>query len=162
MTTCKTFSFICFTIIIAMLSCSPANNTNSSFAKHELETIKKLELTSILAEFTLDTATVSGFMHDNFMAIYPNKIQTKQQEVLGIYNGIMKRKAEGETMDSLYLDDFKGQVYNNTAIVTFQTVTRGTRKGVPYQNQRMRWYDVWVKENGKWKLVSCQGTPLPK
>lgn len=67
-------------------------------------------------------------------------------------------------MDSIYLDDFKAQFYNNnnTAIVTFYTVTKGERKGVPYQNQRWRWYDVWVKEKETWKLVSIQGTPVTK
>jgi hypothetical protein len=102
-------------------------------------------------------------IHDNFIAVYPHKLQNKQQELTGIYNNIIRRQQEGETMDSLYLDDFRAQFYNsnNTAVATFYTVTKGQRKGVPYDNQRWRWYDVWIKDKGEWKLVSAQGTPAP-
>ncbi len=101
-------------------------------------------------------------IHDSFVAVYPQKLQNKQQELTGIYNNISQRIKDGETMDSLYLDDFRAQLYNNTAVVTFYTVTKGSRKGVPYENQRWRWYDVWVKQRGDWKLVSAQGTPVTK
>jgi predicted transcriptional regulator YheO len=54
--------------------------------------------------------------------MYAHKLQNKQHELTGIYNNISNRIKEGETMDSLYLDDFKAQLYNNTAVVTFYTV----------------------------------------
>ena len=153
-----------FTILVLVVfdSCTPSGRLErSSSYEKETEIIKQLELKAISAEFILDTATIASVMHKNFIAVYPNKLQNKEQEISGIYNGMIKRMKEGETMDSIYLDDFRAQFYNNnkTAIVTFFTVTKGKRKGVPYENQRWRWYDVWVKEKGTWKLVSIQGTP---
>jgi hypothetical protein len=152
------FSSIHFFAVL-ILSCTTQRRTTST---NDAEIIKQLEYNAISAEFRLDTAAIARIIHDNFIAVYPHKLQNKQQELTGIYNNITQRKKEGETMDSLYLDDFRAQFHNHTAIVTFYTVTKGTRKGVPYENQRWRWYDVWVKENGEWKLVSVQGTPLKK
>lgn len=154
-----------FTILVLVVfySCTTSGSiADSSFYEKETEIIKQLELKAISAEFRLDTAAIASVMHDKFIAVYPNKLQDKQQEISGIYNGMVKRKKEGETMDSIYLDDFRAQFHNNnnTAIVTFFTVTKGQRKGVSYKNQRWRWYDVWVKEKGTWKLVSIQGTPV--
>ncbi|KIC89128.1 nuclear transport factor 2 family protein [Flavihumibacter sp. ZG627] len=150
--------------LMVLLSCAPSNygNRKSPGPEAEAQIIKELELKAITAEFRLDTASIASVMHHNFIAVYAHKLQNRQQEIAGIYSGIVKRQQAGETMDSLYLDDFRAQFYNNnqTAIITFYTVTKGTRKGVPYENRRMRWYDVWVKENGQWLLVSIQGTPL--
>ena len=148
-------------VLVVFYSCTASRRiTDSSFYEQETEIIKQLELKAISAEFRLDTAAIASVMHEQFIAVYPNKLQNKQQEISGIYNGMIKRMKEGETMDSIYLDDFRAQFYNNnnTAIVTFYTV----RKGVPYQNQRWRWYDVWVKEKETWKLVSIQGIPVTK
>jgi hypothetical protein len=69
-------------------------------------------------------------------------------------------KKDNHVIDSLYLDDFKVEVYDITAIATYYTVTKGRVKGVPFQNRRTRWYDVWVKRNGEWKWVASQGTSI--
>lgn len=124
--------------------------------------LKQLELSAITAEFRMDTGSISKIMHEHFVAIYPHKIQNKHQELRGIYDGIVERKKRGESVDSVYLDDFRAQFHNNgqTAIVTFYTVTKGTNKGDSFENRRWRWYDVWIKERGEWKLVAIQGTPL--
>jgi hypothetical protein len=140
----------------------PGRATSISVLNKEAEVLKQLEYDAISAEFRLDTASIARVLHDNFIAVYAHKLQNKQQELTGIYNNISNLIKEGDTMDSLYLDDFRAQLYNNTAVVTFFTVTKGSRKGVPYENQRWRWYDVWVKEKGQWKLVSAQGTPVTK
>lgn len=152
-----TYRIICLISVLAFLSCTSERVTSTS---NETALLKKLEYDAISAEFRLDTAAIARVLHDNFIAIYPHKLQNKQQELAGIYNNIVNRKKEGETMDSLYLDDFRAQFYHNTAVVTFFTITKGKRKDVPYENQRWRWYDVWVKENEVWKLVSAQGTPV--
>jgi len=155
--------FIITIMLLTLASCvSPDITTSKSNQAEITETLKRLEYEAISAEFRLDTAAISRVIHENFIAVYPNKLQNKQQELAGIYKNIVRRKQEGETMDSLYLDHFRADVYGNTAIVTFHTVTKGRRNDGPYEDQRWRWYDVWVKERGEWKLVSSQGTPLTK
>lgn len=146
---------------LLLLSCTSQKKIGSHQDRNkDAEIIKQLEYNAISAEFKLDTAYISRLMHDDFMAVYPHKLQDKQQELAGIYNGMVKRMKEGEIMDSLHLDNYIAQFYNNTAVVTFYTVTKGRIKEVPYENRRMRWYDVWVKEKGEWKFVASQGTPV--
>jgi hypothetical protein len=145
-----------------LFSCGSQDQGPVPASEDVTEIIKQLELKAISAEFNLDTATIASVLHERFIAVYPHKLQNRQQELSGIYAGILKRKSDGETTDSLYLDDFRTHLYNDnkTAIATFYTVTSGKRNGVPYENQRWRWYDVWVNESEEWKLVSIQGTPV--
>ncbi len=153
----KRLVLFCLTSFI--LSCT-TETTTTTVSNREAEKIKQLEFASISAEFRLDTATLSSFYHDDFISVYPNKLQNKQQEIAGIYNGMVQRKQQGETMDSLYLDNFQVRFHDNTAIATFHTVTKGVKNNVPFENTRWRWYDVWVKQKGEWKLAASQGTPI--
>ncbi|MBA2500027.1 MAG: nuclear transport factor 2 family protein, partial [Chitinophagaceae bacterium] len=86
----------------------------------------------------------------------------KQQELDGIFKSSMERIKENHIIDTLILDDFKVQLFDHTAIAIYYSVTKGTKKGIPFDNNRMRWYDVWVKRNGEWKWVSSQGTLVNK
>jgi hypothetical protein len=110
----------------------------------------------------LDTSEIARLMDDNFISIYPNKTQNKQQELAGIYKSEINRRKVDHFIDSLYLDDFKVLVFDNTAVATYFSVAKGRKKGVPFDNDRMRWYDVWVKRKGEWKWVSSQGTWVDK
>ena len=135
-----------------------------SYSSAEIQKITKelkaLEYGAIMAEFNFDTGAIATMMDDNFISIYPDKIQNKQQELDGIYRSMTARKKEAYIVDSLYLDDFKVQLFGNTVVVTFFTVSKGTKRGVPFKNFRMGWDDVWVKKNGGWKWVSSQGMEL--
>ncbi|MEO6347997.1 MAG: PIG-L family deacetylase [Aquaticitalea sp.] len=122
------------------------------------ETLKAMEYRAIMSEFTLDTTTIAAMMDNNFISIYPSKTQNKQQELNGIHSSMTERIKGAHIVDSLYLDDFKVQLFDNTAIATFYTVSKGTKKGVPFENFRMRWYDVWINRDGEWKWISSQGT----
>jgi CubicO group peptidase (beta-lactamase class C family)/pimeloyl-ACP methyl ester carboxylesterase len=122
--------------------------------------LKLLTYQAITSEFKLDTAYISKLMDDDFISIYPHKTQNKQQELEGIYKSEINRRNDGHTIDSLVLDDFKIQLFDNTAVATYYSVTKGTKKGVPFDNNKMRWYDVWVKRNGEWKWISSQGTQI--
>jgi len=150
--------FLSSSIFIA--ACTSSGPSQKTFQTNESEIIKQLEYEAISAEFRLDTAYIASVIDDNFISVYAHKLQSKNQELAGIYSNITSRIKEGETMDSLYLDDFRSQFYDNTAIVTFYTVTKGRIKNEPYTNRRMRWYDVWVKQKDKWMLVASQGTPF--
>lgn len=148
--------------LVLMLSCSSQNKSTEHENGSEAKILEQLELKALSAELRLDTGAIGQSMHVDFVAIYPHKLQNKHEELAGIYRGRVKAQEEGITVDSLYLDDFRARFYNggNTAVLTFYTVSRGSEKDTPCENLRWRWYDVWVKEYGAWKLVSMQGTPL--
>ncbi len=122
--------------------------------------IRSLEYKAFDAEFRLDTATLSKMMDEKFIAVYPRTISNKQQELAGIYKNISQMKRDEHFIDSFYLDDFKVQLYDYTAVATFFSVTKGRIKAVPFENKRWRWTDVWVKRKGEWKFVSSQGMKI--
>ena len=134
-----------------------SQNINS---KIETETLKKMEYDWLSAEFKLDTAAISRMMDDSFISINESGISNKQEELNGTYKNIEQRLKNGHIVDSLYLDGFSVKFHAETAIVTFISVTKGKIKGTPFTNRRTRFYDVWIKRNGKWKAASSQVTPL--
>ena len=129
--------------------------------KHERELLFKLEYDWLMAEFAVDTTFISKLMDDSFIAIGPSGTVNKHQELAGIHQKMYDRKLENHIVDSLYFDDFIIKMYENVAVVTFVSVTRGRKNDVSFSNRRTRIYDVWIKRGGSWKAVSSQVTPLP-
>jgi hypothetical protein len=62
-------------------------------------------------------------------------------------------------LDSLKFEDITVNLYNDVAVVTLVTHSYKRNKGKPTE-KRMRFYDVWINREGKWKAVSSQGTTL--
>lgn len=147
-------------ILTCIVSCSSSKDVTKNNLTAITDQIRQLEHNALVAEFKMDTAAIAAVMDDGFINIDEKKVQNKQQELTGIYNNIKKRMQEGHTIDSFYLDEFRVDLFDNTAVATFFTVTKGQFKGKPYENRRTRFYDVWVKRKGSWKLVSMQATFL--
>jgi ketosteroid isomerase-like protein len=53
------------------------------------------------------------------------------------------------------MSDVKVRMHGDTAILTGAYHERGQTKGQPYE-YRDRFTDVWMKSNGKWRLVASQ------
>src|SRR5688572_28403478 len=132
---------------------------NASSTK-DIEELKKLEYDWIMAEFRLDTATIGLMMDETFISVGMTGLANKQEELKGINDNMSLRLKNNHVVDSLYLDNMNITIYDNTAVVTFFSVTKGRIKEVPFENRRTRMYDVWIKRNGKWKAVSSQVTPV--
>jgi ketosteroid isomerase-like protein len=62
-------------------------------------------------------------------------------------------------MESSKSEDMKVQVYRDTAVVTYRSTDKGNYKGNDISG-RYRWTDVFVKRNGRWQVVSTQGTRI--
>ncbi|MEO5593364.1 MAG: nuclear transport factor 2 family protein [Chitinophagaceae bacterium] len=154
---------VIFFSLVSLLSCKSHSKSFLPVAAstNDAETIKKLEYDWLIAEFKLDTATISKMMDGTFMSVGPGSISNKQQELDGMYRNISQRLKDNHIVDSLYLDDIHVQLYDNTAVIAFLTVTKGRINDVPFENRKMRFYDVWIKKNGQWKAVSSQGIPVP-
>ncbi|WP_205503165.1 nuclear transport factor 2 family protein [Rufibacter psychrotolerans] len=133
-------------------------------AQHQkdVETLKQLERAWLEAEFRADTATIARLMDDAFIAVNPDRIATKREELEGIHRNITNRIKEGNLVESFELADFQVRLYDRIAIVTFLCVSKGTKKGVSFHNRRTRMYDVWQKKHGTWKALSSQVTPITR
>jgi hypothetical protein len=129
-------------------------------SKVDIEKLKKLEYDWIIAEFKLDTLTLSSILDESFISIDSAGILDKQQELKEVYESVIQMRKSEHFIDSIYLDNIHIQTYKNAAVVTFVAVTKGRTKDIPFQNRRTRFYDVWIKKNGAWKAVSSQVTKL--
>ncbi len=152
----KSLSIFCLFVCLAFNK----SYSQPGISNNDFRTIKKMEYDWLMAEFRLDTASIATMMDEKFMAIGLTGVSNKQQELNGIYENMRERLKNNHVVDSLYLQDLHIEFFENTAIVSFVSVTNGRIKDVPFNNRRTRMYDVWIKRNGKWKAISSQVSPI--
>lgn len=148
--------FVCFIPV-------NAQETNPRLTREYADNDKKqllaLEYNWLKAEFSLDTAYLATLMDDSFIGITSSGTTTKQQELLDYYNIISQRMKDSIFIDSFRLENAIVNLYGTTAVITFIVHTFRKEKGVAAE-RKTRFYDVWIKRNGKWKAVSSQGTKV--
>ena len=118
-----------------------------------------LETKWLEAEFGLDSAYLSTIIDTTFLGISGSGIHGKQEEIIEMYNKISQRIKDSIFIDSFKLENTVVNLYDNTAVVSFVAHTHGKNKGEPTERWT-RFYDVWVKRNGKWLAVASQGTKV--
>jgi hypothetical protein len=152
------FTILC---ILTLLSCNEQQpvKTEPPVKENAEQTILTLEKKWLDAEFNLDTASIAPLLHPRFISINGNRISGKQEELKGIYENISTMQKNGIVLDSLRLEDAQVRLYDSTGIATFIVHTFKKDKGKPVE-KRTRFYDVWIKRSGQWKVVSSQGTVL--
>lgn len=126
---------------------------------NDKELLLALEYNWLRAEFSLDTTYLSTLMDDSFMGIGVNGITNKHDELVDYYTTISKRLRDSIFIDSFKLENAVVNLYGNTGVVTFVIHTFRKEKGVAAE-RKTRFYDVWIKRNGKWKAVASQGTKV--
>ncbi|HEV8693957.1 MAG TPA: nuclear transport factor 2 family protein [Lysobacter sp.] len=100
-----------------------------------------------------DGAPFEKTMADSFVFIAPDgTTQQRAEFIADLGNGNLK-------MASSTNDDMDVRVYGNAAVVTYRSTDKGTYKDKDISGQ-YRWTDVFIKEGGKWRIVSTQGTPI--
>src|SRR5687767_14864107 len=125
--------FILLSVLI--ISCNSSRKISSIDISQATQELKQLEYNALAAEFKMDTASIAAIMDDGFVSIDAQKVINKKAELEGIYNNINQRLKEGHTVDFFYLDQFRVDLFDNTAVVTFFTVTNGRIKDKLYQNK---------------------------
>jgi ketosteroid isomerase-like protein len=111
----------------------------------------------IEAEENRDMAFLDKILADDFFALNPqgrllNK--TQQLENLKRPDRVLKVLNPRETQVHFYGD---GKV----AILTEHVTVDGTDKGVHFGGE-YRFLRVFAKQNGEWKVVLAQGSPMPE
>lgn len=124
---------------------------------HDKQQLLSLEYEWLKAEFSLDTTFLSTLMDERFISISASGITTKQDELVDYYKTISQRFRDSIFIDSFRLENNLINLYGNTAVITFIVHTFRKEKGIAGE-RRTRFYDVWIKRNGKWKAVASQGT----
>lgn len=150
------------TVFCLLLSIWVAAQNKKQTEEKKKQTIDKQQLLALeyrwlKAEFGLDTAYLSTLMDDSFMSISASGTTSKPDELVDYYKTISQRLRDSIFIDSFRLENNVINLYGNTAVITFIVHTFRKEKGIPGE-RRTRFYDVWIKSNGKWKAVASQGT----
>jgi ketosteroid isomerase-like protein len=109
------------------------------------------------AEENRDTEFLSKILADDFFALNPQgKLLNKEQQLENL-------KRPDRTLKVLNPRETHVQFYGNgdVAILTEHVTVDGNDKGRPFGGE-YRFLRVFAKQNGSWKVVLAQGSPLPE
>lgn len=146
-------------MLAMMLAAPTAMFAQGSASPNDKATQELIEFRNryIEAEENRDMAFLDKILADDFFALNPqgrllNK--TQQLENLKRPDRILKVLNPRETQVHFYGD---GKV----AILTEHVTVDGTDKGVHFGGE-YRFLRVFAKQNGEWKVVLAQGSPMPE
>src|SRR5881394_2830174 len=111
------------------------------------EVIRKLDNERIQAQIHADATALDRTYAPDFIGIGPSgRVRTKPQVISDFTSGDLK-------FQSISTDDVQVRVYGNTAVETGRSTMSGQDRGktVPRDNRFTR---VWVKQHGRWRLIS--------
>jgi len=111
----------------------------------------------IEAEENRDTAFLDKILSDDFFAMNPQgKLLNKQQQLENL-------KRPDRTLKVLNPRETQVRFYGDgkVAILTEHVTVDGTDKGRPFGGE-YRFLRVFAKQNGEWKVVLAQGSPMPE
>jgi ketosteroid isomerase-like protein len=111
----------------------------------------------IEAEENRDTAFLDKILADDFFALNP------QGKLLDKAGQLENLKRPDRTLKVLNPRETHVQFYANgdVAILTEHVTVDGTDKGRPFGGE-YRFLRVFAKQNGNWKVVLAQGSPMPE
>ena len=111
------------------------------------EAIKKLDNERIQAQIHADAAALDRIYAADFIGVGPSgTVRTKPQVILDFTSGDLK-------FQSITTDEVQVRVYENTAVETGLSTMVGEDKGKPVPRDT-RFTRVWVKQQGRWRLVA--------
>src|SRR6184192_4491382 len=111
------------------------------------QAIRQLDRERIQAQIGADAVALERIYADDFIGVGPSgTVRTKAQVISDFTSGDLK-------FQSITTDEVQVRVYENTAVETGRSTMIGQDKGqtVPRDTRFTR---VWVKEQGRWRLVA--------
>jgi ketosteroid isomerase-like protein len=69
------------------------------------------------------------------------------------------RTSEIADIESFELADLKVSVFENCALTSGVSKITERRQGKRYRFS-LRWKELWLKDNGNWRVVASQATPV--
>lgn len=120
-----------------------------------VEEIRKVDRERIQAQVNADRVALDRIYADDFIGIGPSgTLRTKKEVLSDFSSGSLK-------FQSIMTDDVRIRVYGNAAVETGLSTMKGQDAGkvVPEENRFTR---VWIKQGGRWRLVSNHYSNLVK
>jgi uncharacterized protein (TIGR02246 family) len=137
--------------VIALTATSLALGQEQSASRDQRssveQAIRQVDNERIQAQIHADAAALDRIYADDFIGIGPSgTVRTKPQVLADFTSHNLK-------FQSITTDEVQVRVYENTAVETGLSTMIGQDKGktVPRDNRFTR---VWVKQQGRWRLVA--------
>jgi ketosteroid isomerase-like protein len=108
----------------------------------------------IEAEENRDMAFLDKVLADDFFALNP------QGKLLDKAGQLENLKRPDRTLKVLNPRETRVRLYGDVAILTEHVTVDGMDKGKPFGGE-YRFLRVFAKQNGQWKAVLAQGSPMP-
>ena len=111
------------------------------------QTIRQLDNERIQAQIHADASALDRIYADDFVGVGPSgTVRAKPQVISDFTSGDLK-------FQSITTDEVQVRVYGNTAVETGRSTMIGQDEGqtVPRDTRFTR---VWVRQQGRWKLVA--------
>jgi hypothetical protein len=144
----KLFNFVAPTLVAVCLVVVPLAWSQGGNAEKQ---IAALSDQFVQAMAKADTNFMEKHLADEFTAIHSDgKLTTKAQEIDNLKTSTLK-------WDSVEVHDRKIRDYGDAATVIMLATSKGTISGKPYSGD-FRTTQVWVKNQGDWKMVAFQST----
>jgi ketosteroid isomerase-like protein len=146
--------------VMTMLFAMPMlAHAQMSMAKNDKAAQEVIEFRNryIEAEENRDTAFLDKILTDDFFALNP------QGKLLDKAGQLENLKRPDRTLKVLNPRETHVQFYANgqVAVLTEHVTVDGTDKGRPFGGE-YRFLRVFAKQNGNWKVVLAQGSPMPE
>jgi hypothetical protein len=135
-------------LVCGLLCAAPAA---AQGVKSDQQTLIDLERRWNMAFHTGDVKFIESILDDDFIATYEDGVRADKKKELA------QAASFNQQIDASSMDDFTIRIYGNTAVVWFTLRIIGPIQGKPVE-LTLRYTDVWVLRDGKWKCVSSQST----
>lgn len=136
-------------LVISLAPALKAQSQNQSV----VEELTKIKQQWSEAEMSKDIPFLNKLWTDD--CIFGTSLGTvmNKQQLIALIKGTSRKVTE------LHSDDIHVRLYGNMAIMTDRTTMRGVYQGKPYGGT-YRYVRIFEKENGTWRVVLVQATPL--
>lgn len=139
--------------LLAVAVVAPAMGLAADRARDVAE-LKRLSDAWDQAIIRKDEKAIADNMAEDFRQIDPRaNLETKQSFVAGIMDPKL-------SIDPYTVEDFEVRLYGDTALLSGRTHMTGKYDGQVFESN-YRYIDIYVRENGRWKIVSVQITRIP-
>src|ERR1700751_2076440 len=142
-----------FVLTVAAMGVAQKQSARDSHKISVEEAIRKLDNERIQAQIHADATALDRIYAADFIGVGPSgTVRTKPQVISDFTSGELK-------FQSITTDEVQVRIYGNTAVETGRSTMNGQDRGkaVPRDNRFTR---VWVKQQGRWRLVLNHYSPL--
>ena len=143
----KTFVLAVLVLTAASIALGQEQSARRDLRRSVGQAIRQIDHERVQAQIGADDAALNRIYADDFICIGPSgTVRTKAQVIADFTSGDLK-------FQSITTDDVRVRVYGNTAVETGRSAMIGQDRGkaVPRDNRFSR---VWIKQFGRWRLVS--------